>query len=54
MQSQFTMFWNNTNVKGITIWGYVVGSTWQANTGLLSSSGQERPALVWLMDFLGR
>ena len=54
MQSQFTMFWNNPNVKGITIWGYVVGSTWVANSGLMTSSGTMRPAMTWLMDFLGR
>ncbi len=54
MQSQFTMFWNNKNVKGITIWGYIVGSTWRANTGLMNSNGTMRPAMTWLMDFLGR
>jgi endo-1,4-beta-xylanase len=54
MQSQFTMFWNNPNVKGITLWGYVSGATWLPNTGLMSSGGQQRPAMVWLMDFLGR
>jgi endo-1,4-beta-xylanase len=54
MQSQFTMFWNNTNVKGITLWGYVSGSTWLPNSGLMSRTGQQRPAMVWLMDFLGR
>lgn len=54
MQSQFTMFWNNPNVKGITLWGYVTGATWLPNTGLMSSSGQRRPSMVWLMDFLGR
>ena len=54
MQSQFTMFWNNANVKGITIWGYIVGSTWVANSGLMTSSGTMRPAMTWLMDFLGR
>ena len=54
MQSQFTMFWNDPNVKGITIWGYIVGSTWQANTGLMTSSGTMRPAMTWLLDFLGR
>jgi endo-1,4-beta-xylanase len=54
MQSQFTMFWNNANVKGITIWGYIVGSTWQANTGLMTSSGTVRPAMTWLLGFLGR
>jgi endo-1,4-beta-xylanase len=54
MQSQFTMFWNDANVKGITIWGYIVGSTWETNSGLMSSSGTMRPAMTWLMDFLGR
>ena len=33
MQYQFTMFWNDDNVKGITLWGYVEGATWQTNTG---------------------
>jgi endo-1,4-beta-xylanase len=54
MQAQFPMFLNNVNVAGITIWGYVSGQTWKPNTGLMSSSGQQRPAMVWLMDFLGR
>jgi endo-1,4-beta-xylanase len=52
MQSQFTMFWNDDNVKGITIWGYVVGATWRPNTGLMSASGSKRPALTWLESFL--
>jgi endo-1,4-beta-xylanase len=54
MQSQFTMFWNDPNVAGITLWGYVVGSTWETNTGLITSSGTMRPAMTWLMGFLGR
>jgi endo-1,4-beta-xylanase len=54
MQSQFTMFWNNTNVRGITLWGYVTGSTWLDDSGIMSDSGVQRPAMVWLMDFLGR
>jgi endo-1,4-beta-xylanase len=54
LEGQFTMFWNNPNVKGITIWGYISGSTWRPNTGLMSSSGTMRPAMTWLMDFLGR
>jgi endo-1,4-beta-xylanase len=52
MQSQFTMFWNDTNVKGITLWGYIEGATWEANTGLMSSTGTMRPALTWLVSFL--
>jgi endo-1,4-beta-xylanase len=52
MQAQFTMFWNHTAVKGITLWGYVQGATWQQNSGLMSASGVQRPALTWLVDFL--
>jgi endo-1,4-beta-xylanase len=36
------------------IWGYSVGSTWVANSGLMASSGTMRPAMTWLMDLLGR
>jgi endo-1,4-beta-xylanase len=52
MQSQFTMFWNDSNVKGITLWGYIEGATWEANTGLMTSSGTMRPAMTWLVNFL--
>ena len=54
MQGIVTPMWSNANVKGITYWGYIVGSTWRANTGLMTSSGTKRPALTWLMSFLGR
>lgn len=53
MQSQITLFWNDERVKGITLWGYVVGATWRPNTGLIRNN-QPRPALTWLMEFLGR
>ncbi len=54
MQEQMTMFWNDANVKGITVWGYIVGLTWKPNTGLQQSNGTMRPAMTWLMTFLGR
>ncbi|WP_437580959.1 endo-1,4-beta-xylanase [Sorangium sp. So ce887] len=54
MEEQLTMFYNHSAVKGITLWGYVVGSTWRDNTGLLHPDGTLRPALAWLMDFLDR
>jgi endo-1,4-beta-xylanase len=53
MQSQLTLFWNDERVKGVTLWGYVVGATWKPNTGLIRNN-QPRPALTWLMQFLGR
>ncbi|WP_437825603.1 endo-1,4-beta-xylanase [Sorangium sp. So ce1153] len=54
MQSQFPMFYEHPSVRGVTLWGYITGQTWVANTGLMSSSGQMRPAMSWLMNYLGR
>jgi endo-1,4-beta-xylanase len=53
-QDHFTMFMSNNNIKGITVWGYIVGATWVSNSGIMTSSGTMRPAMTWLMDFLGR
>jgi endo-1,4-beta-xylanase len=47
-------FWNDPSVPGITYWGYIVGRTWRSNTGLMNNDGTMRPAMTWLMDFLGR
>jgi endo-1,4-beta-xylanase len=54
MQDIVKPLWANDNVKGFTYWGYITGSTWRDNTGLMSSSGTKRAALTWLMSFLGR
>jgi endo-1,4-beta-xylanase len=48
------MFMSNNNIKGVTIWGYLVGATWVNNTGILNTDGSMRPAMTWLMGFLGR
>lgn len=54
MQEQFTMFYTHPNVKGITLWGYIVGATWRPNTGLQQANGTMRPAMTWLMGYLGK
>jgi GH35 family endo-1,4-beta-xylanase len=54
MEEQFTLFYNHPSVAGITLWGYVVNSTWVENSGLIYSDGSFRPAMTWLMDYLGR
>jgi endo-1,4-beta-xylanase len=51
-QDVFPAIWNHASVKGVTLWGYVVGQTWRDGTGLVSSSGVERPALTWLKGFV--
>ncbi|WP_116811431.1 endo-1,4-beta-xylanase [Steroidobacter cummioxidans] len=54
MQTQFPLFRNHPSVAGITLWGYVVGSTWVNGSGLINSNGTQRPAMTWLMNYLGR
>jgi GH35 family endo-1,4-beta-xylanase len=54
MEEQFPIFYNHPSVAGITLWGYIVGYTWRPDAGLLYTDGTPRPALTWLMDYLGR
>jgi GH35 family endo-1,4-beta-xylanase len=54
LQAQFPLFYNHPSVAGITFWGYVVGSTWVNGSGLIQSNGTPRPAMTWLMNYLGR
>lgn len=52
----FPLFWESANVKGITIWGWVVGQTWSMapDSGLITSSGTKRPAFTWLLQQIGK
>lgn len=54
-KAQFPLFWETPEVKGITLWGYVYGSTWgpAKDSGLLKGT-TERPAMTWLMNYIGR
>jgi len=54
MQEQFPLFYKHPSVKGITIWGYLSGATWVDGTGLINSNGSHRPAMDWLMNYIGR
>ncbi|WP_081757011.1 endo-1,4-beta-xylanase [Gorillibacterium massiliense] len=52
-QQKFPVLWENANVKGITLWGYIQGQTWVDGSYLVTSSGTERPAMTWLKQYLG-
>jgi arabinoxylan arabinofuranohydrolase len=52
MQTQFPLFYTHPSVVGITLWGYVVGSTWVNGSGLIQPNGTPRPAMTWLMNYL--
>ncbi len=51
-KEKFPVLYESEYVKGITLWGYIQGATWIDNTHLISTSGQERPALTWLKQYL--
>jgi endo-1,4-beta-xylanase len=51
----FQLFMDASYVKGITIWGWIYGSTWsQAPDSGLVRGTSPRPAMTWLMGQLGR
>jgi endo-1,4-beta-xylanase len=55
MEQQVSLFWNTPEIKGITLWGYVYGSTWsQAPHSGLIRNDMPRPAMTWLMNLVGR
>jgi GH35 family endo-1,4-beta-xylanase len=50
-KEQIPVMWEADYVIGVTIWGYVYGSTWVDYSGLIKN-GAERPALKWLRDYM--
>jgi endo-1,4-beta-xylanase len=54
-QQYMPLFRETSYVKGVTIWGWIYGSTWaQSPYSGLVKSGKSRPAMNYLMDYLGR
>ncbi|HYC70707.1 MAG TPA: endo-1,4-beta-xylanase [Opitutaceae bacterium] len=51
-QELFPVMWEHGAVKGVTLWGYIVGQTWLANTGIVNADGTERAATTWLKSYL--
>jgi endo-1,4-beta-xylanase len=48
----FPILWQHPAVKGVTLWGYKQNRTWKSDTYLLRADGSERPALVWLKEYM--
>jgi endo-1,4-beta-xylanase len=51
-QDKFPVLWEHPAVKGVTLWGYIEGQTWSTNAHLVRSDGTERPAMLWLKDYV--
>jgi len=52
-KAQFPVFWSTSTVRGVTLWGWITGKTWVQSSGLVNGTSP-RPAMNWLMDYLGR
>jgi endo-1,4-beta-xylanase len=48
----FPILWKHPGVKGITIWDYLEGQTWQTSCFLVRADGTARPALFWLAQYV--
>lgn len=51
-KEKFPVLWEHEAVKGITLWGYIEGTTWKEQTHLVTIRNAERPALTWLREYL--
>ncbi|GAL84846.1 bifunctional acetylxylan esterase/xylanase, CBM4 module [Sporocytophaga myxococcoides] len=51
-KTHFPVYWEHPAVAGITLWGYITGATWRTGTGIMSSSGTEKPAFTWLKNYV--
>jgi endo-1,4-beta-xylanase len=52
-QEHMGFFLDTDWIPGVTIWGWIDGRTWVANSGLIKNDNA-RPAMTWLMQELGR
>jgi endo-1,4-beta-xylanase len=52
-QQHFSFFLDTEWIGGVTVWGWIFGRTWVQSSGLIRN-GTPRPAMVWLMEELGR
>ena len=52
--NQIPFMWETPWVAGITIWGYINGSTWVQNTGLIEKDGRKRASMNWLEDYFAK
>lgn len=48
---QIPVMWEADFVAGVTLWGYIYGSTWVDHSGLIKN-GVERPAMTWLREYM--
>ena len=50
-QKVLPIMWETPYCAGVTLWGYIHGSTWVDNSGLYKD-GAERPAMTWIKEYM--
>lgn len=50
-QKILPVMWEAPYCAGVTLWGYILGSTWVDNSGLYRN-GVERPAMTWIKEYM--
>jgi len=50
-QNIFPLMWEADYCAGVTLWGYIYGSTWVDHSGLYKNN-KERPAMTWLKEYM--
>ena len=52
-KEQIPYMWEKDYCAGITLWGWIYGSTWttDGNSGIIKN-GKDRPALTWLKEYM--
>ena len=50
-QRVLPLMWEAPYCAGVTLWGYVYGSTWVDASGLYRN-GSERPAMTWIKEYM--
>jgi endo-1,4-beta-xylanase len=53
MSTLFPIFWEHPGVAGVTHWGHLQGTMWRPNAYLVRTDGTSRPALDWVMCYIG-
>lgn len=51
-KQKFPVLWEHEAVAGVTLWGYIEGSTWAVGSGILNSDFSERKAMTWLKQYM--
>ena len=51
ISNHIPFLWETPWIAGITIWGYINGSTWRKNTGIMNQDGSDRASMRWLKQY---